>query len=124
MAYKIGTTLENMVTLKSLGIKNPSDDPAIASDSIITGGRKIRSVGSSINNWHWGIIKLSARNSLKQYCSGKSAWVYIRTMEVDRNFSIYHALMVWPDRERQTVDKVIDLSIDFLFMTKVDEETL
>lgn len=121
MAYKIGTTLENMVTLKSLGIKNPSDDPAIASDAIITGGRMVRSVGSPVNNWHWGIISLSARNALKNYCTGKSAWVYIETMEADRNYSIYYALMVWPDRERQTVDKVLDLTIDFMFMTKEEE---
>lgn len=121
MSFSIGTTLENMVTLDSLGIKNPEDDPR-QDNSILLGSRKVKDVGSLTNSWHWGFIHLSQRDILRNYCTGKSAWVYISTYSnEDRLFHTYYCLMLWPEGERQKSGKVIDFTINFMFMQEMVE---
>lgn len=117
----IGTTLENMVTLESLGISNPEDDPR-QEESVLLGSRKVKDIGSISNSWHWGFIQFLKRDTLRTYCPEKSAWVYISTYSnEDRLFHTYYCLMVWPEGERQRSGKVIDFTINFLFMQEIEE---
>lgn len=121
--YEIGLTQETMVTLKSLGIKKPEPDPGLAADSTLTMSRKVKSIGSPTDAWHWGFLYLDKRNTLRNtYCPDKSAFVYIRTDGNDGEWHLYHCLMVWPDHERQQAGRVLDFNIDFLFLVEIEEE--
>lgn len=120
--HEIGSTIESMVTLSSLGIKCPDNDPSEGTETILLGSKKVRDVGPDTESWHWDFMPLAKRNSLKAYCVDRSAWVYIKTLMSDDTYKIFHCLMVWPNRERNSNARILDLTINFMFLQEIVEE--
>ena len=60
-----------------------------------------RSVGRPRALWLWKNIAATARTALKLYCPGKSARVYICTLNDPSlgTYAAYQAAMIWPDSD-------------------------
>lgn len=109
--YKIGTTAVGMVTLTSLGITAPMTEYSIAVDSVTLGDGSEKGVGSPTAIWHWGFLTGTQRASLRTYCTGTSATVYIRTKKDDNTYDNFFAILVWPLREQRVAGRVVDFTI-------------
>lgn len=49
-------------------------------------------------DWNWDYLDKDHVAALRAYCSGKSASVYITTLEADgESYGTYQAIMLWPD---------------------------
>jgi hypothetical protein len=64
-----------------------------------------RSVGRPRALWLWKNIAATARTALKTYCTGKSARVYICTLNDPSlgTYAAYQAAMIWPDGDNSYV---------------------
>jgi hypothetical protein len=119
MPFKIGTTRLNMVTLESLGLKDPLWDyqPAATQIKLGTGAR--RNVGFPIASWSWGFALSEAVYALRAYCPGASSLVYIETpvtakiSGVADPFKVFYCMMHWPLKEEPAVDKRLEFLIEF-----------
>lgn len=102
--FRIGTTLGNMVDVSSLltsGDDLPIGDFRRWTDTAALGNGMVRALGRPIATWMWCYISTGSRAALQNYCTGKSARIYIRT-EDDPNThatSTYSGVMVWPDTD-------------------------
>lgn len=117
--HSIGTTIDNMVLLSDNNVKCPQNDPNEGSEVIITGAKTAIDIGPDTESWHWDFIRLAARNFLKTYCTGRSAWVYIKTLVQGEEYKIYYCLMIWPSRENTTLSKILDFTINFMFLQEI-----
>ncbi len=67
--------------------------------------------------WRWDFLKQTHVNALRQYCSGKSAQVYIktRTPALDGTYAVYAAIMHWPAdlAEKRRMGGYFDIEIEF-----------
>lgn len=111
--YEIGATEIGMVTLESLGLKAPKNEYAIYANSITLGDGSERGVGSPMFVWNWGYLTSAQRATLRAYCTGKSANVFIKTIKDDNSYVTYSAIMVWPNSEERAAGRVLDFSIEF-----------
>jgi len=111
--YSIGTTLESIATLDSLGISVPNDSFVLHSQEIETSDGGVAGQGWPVCEWHWNIIRKTQRDILRTYCPGKSADIYIKTYDEENEFQIYLGKMIWPGRENFTVNRILDFTIVF-----------
>jgi len=122
--YKIGTTLEGMTLLTEL--TTPLKPPAAAFTpsvgSITLGDGTERAIGSALTAWHWGFLTSNQRDQLKEFCPGKSAEVYIRTILADGTYANYSCVMVWPQNENRQSTRVVDITVDFRQMVLIPPE--
>lgn len=120
MAYefKIGATVEGMVTLTSLGIPAPKYEYGKYSGEIVLGDGTARGVGLPLTAWHWGFLTPAQRDALRTYCTGKSAIVYIRTIKDDGTYADYQAVMIWANQEERQAGRIIDFTLDFRNMVE------
>lgn len=119
LEYEIGSTLETMVTLNSLGIPAPRCDYIPFAASVDLGDGNTFALGKPQTLWHWGFLQAAQRTALRAYCSGSSAEVYIRSRADDNAFYEYTAILVWPANEERAGGRVLDFSLIFKFMTVV-----
>lgn len=102
--YWIGTTLGNMVdvsTLLASGDDLPLGDFRRWTDTVDLGNAMVRALGRPIATWYWCYISNSTRAALQAYCTGKSARIYIRTVD-DPGAGLtttYSGVMIWPDND-------------------------
>lgn len=115
MAYKIGTTLENMVTLASLGIADPKSTFQPYTELVPLDSGKERGQGFPVATWQWGFLTVAQRNALRAYCTGASSSVYIQTRKADSSdvFDDFTAIMVWPLAEERDAFRRIGFVIRF-----------
>lgn len=80
-----------------------------------TGDGLARGLGRPACTWNWGIISQTQRDALRNYCSGKSARVYIRTKSIDGADAMktYQAAMMWADQEDRQTGRRVNFSIEF-----------
>lgn len=127
--YQIGLVSGSMVKLENLalsGSPSPVDYPKSTyrpySDQIILVSGLVRGVGYPQATWGWSVIPAQMRDTLRQYCPGQSANVYIRTRTMDSNdsYANFSAIMVWPtqDEERDSLRRV-NFQISFRNMVAV-----
>ena len=116
--HSIGLTEGGMVTLTSLGITNPEPDFTNELDEIVTLSKEVIANGSQTETWYCTFMKMDKRDILRTYCTGKSNYVYIKTLDNEEVYQTYYCLMVWPTREKQVVGRVLDFSIKFLFLVE------
>ena len=81
--FMIGTTLESMVTLASLGIPNPHPIYGQGVQSIKLGNNSARTIGAPVLIWAWGFITQAQRDTLRTYITGASAALYIRSVTTE-----------------------------------------
>jgi len=67
--------------------------------------------------WKWSFVTQAQRDTLRAYCPGASADVYIKTRTVDNAdaYAIYSAKMLWPgpDPEQRDALRRIDFELTF-----------
>lgn len=122
--YKIGTTLEGMSLLPELTVPvvPPSTSYTPSVGSITLGDGTERAIGSPMASWHWGFLQSTQRDQLKEFCPGKSADVYIRTLKSDGTYADYSCVMVWPQNETRQANRIIDITIEFRNMVEIPAE--
>jgi len=118
--YEIGTT---SATTNLEDLTTPVDPPKSTfeqySDAVDLGDSTVRGLGYPVATWRWGFIPQDQYDQLRTYCSGKSAEVYIVTVEDDGTYTKYSCVMIWPDMsqvEKQSKDgefKYMDFVLTF-----------
>jgi len=121
MIYLIGTSASNMVSLESLGVVEMAPKATVPDyvrfDTLGDGTQRGR--GWPGCEWRFPYISLTAVSALHSYCSGKSASVYICTLNEAGTYSVYSAIMHWPDKTPPKVDFIEDFTITFTHMVAV-----
>ena len=112
--YQIGTTVESMVTFKSLKIKAPRCEYALYSDEIQLGDGTVRGIGSPACRMNWGFLRASQRAALRAYCPEKTATVFVRLRKDDGTFAVFEAVMIWMTSEELAATRTLDFTIDFV----------
>lgn len=112
--YAIGSAIDSIDTFSDLGLDAPFQEPynpysvdVPAADSLVYGH------GWPVTAWRWGYISQADRNTLKSYCAGKSAIVYIRIRDDDWNWIYCKAVMIWQPENPPTSGFILDFSIAF-----------
>jgi hypothetical protein len=122
--FEIGTSLEAMTNLESLGVPiiPPKSFFTPVTEVVTLGDGSTRGVGTPTASWHWGFIKQDQRDMLRTFCPEPdvSATVYIRTYtrEMDGYASdapqYFQAVMHWPVLEEEVdAGRRLDFKIDF-----------
>jgi hypothetical protein len=83
------------------------------------GDGTVRGVGCLQTSWRFNFITLTQLATLRAYCSGSSAQVYIQTLARDGVYKIYSALMVWTETEQPKADMLVDFVVKFRNMVEV-----
>lgn len=108
--YRIGVSSGSMVLLASLTTSGSSTPvpypkstfmPYSDEQELVSG--LVRGVGYPVAVWIWGVVTRVERDALRQFCTGKSSAVYIRTKTMDSadSYHTYSAVMVWPTQEEE-----------------------
>lgn len=103
--FKIGTTSGGKVTLASLSIPNPHPVWKDAVSKVKLGNNAARYLGAPVLEWHWGFLTAAQRDTLRTYCTGASADVFITTPTTNKSGGVsnvavnYEAQMWWPSPE-------------------------
>lgn len=128
--YKISAVSSgSMVNLASITVSGsivpvgyPKSTYMPYSDEQVLVSGLVRGTGFPSCTWIWGVITRAERDALRQFCTGKSANVWIRTKTMDSadSYANYSAVMVWPtkEEERDTTRRV-DFKITFKTMVAV-----
>ncbi len=97
--YAIGLTAETLQNLEDdLGL--PPPHPAVFqewSTSYTAGDGSVYGDGWPSVEWHFDYLSAVHVAALRTFCTGKSAPVYIRTIQADgTTYGNYSAVMTWP----------------------------
>lgn len=121
--YAIGTAADNLQNLEDdLGVPPPHPAPHIewgaeyqAGDGLVYGD------GWPSVVWHFDFLSATHLAALRTYCTGKSAQVYIKTLEPDlTTYGTYQAIMVWPTGGEYRVGRAkTDFEIRFTHLEEV-----
>jgi len=110
--YAVGTSIANMVTFDLLGIIAPFQDAYVpftvetpAHDALVYGH------GFEATVLRWGFISQAQRNTLKSYCPGKSATVYVRVRDDDWQWVYVKANMIWQEEQPPDNGFILDFSV-------------
>ena len=111
----LGATPETMVNLESLGMPAPKVEYQPYVEAIELGDGSIRGWGLPIAVLRWGFLPQADRDTLRTYCTGASAEVYVRLNTTDSadEWRTFQAIMVWPTAEVR--DAARRLNFDLLF---------
>lgn len=119
-SHAIGNSAISLELLSAHNIKEPLPEFINEAETVTTAQKTIESVGSMSANWHWGFMKKADRDFLRTYCPGKSNYVYFSIQDNELDWGIYYGLMVWPANERPQNNRVLDFTVLFTYMTKVE----
>jgi hypothetical protein len=91
------------------GIFTPYTQP------VVLGNGLVRGAGWKTAEWRWGFITRAQRQTLRAYCAGASANVYIKTRTVDNSdaYVIYNANLIWPQQEEPQAGRRLDFILKF-----------
>jgi hypothetical protein len=113
--YEIGTSIETMSNIELWDIPVPFHDSYIPHSVEVDGADGlVYGHGWELTGWRWGFLHQDYRDILKNFCPGKSAEVYIRTLDDNGNWDYCKANMIWPTQETpQNNGYIFDFSIQF-----------
>lgn len=103
--FKIATFaagVAGLVTLQSLGIPNPFPAYRPGATTVKLGDNSARTLGSPNVVWQWGFLTAAQRDTLRTYCTGASADVFIVSPTTEKISSVsnaaqtFQAKMIWP----------------------------
>lgn len=129
--FKIGTTLEGIVSLDALTVFVPDPRTSFRNYSKLLdlGNGMKRGAGWPTAEWHYGYLLQEQREQLRSFCTGASAEVFMRTRTRDEDdsetpilFKIYKAVMIWPETEEYIKSKRIDFVIKFTRLEEQEDE--
>jgi len=121
--FEIGTTSGSKATLASLGVPNPHPVWKDAQSKAKLGNNAARYLGSPQVEWQWGFLTAAQRDTLRTYCTGASADVFITTPTTNASGGIsnvavaYEAQMWWPSPE-QPEDPMSGRRLNFVIVFK------
>jgi len=126
--FEIGLTFGGMVTLKSIGVKNPLDEPVSCSETRELADGSVLEVGWAVCIWHWDYIDKAQFTTLKNFFTTNNVYLYIKTRDDADAYNVYYALATFPVQKDWTTGnanarKVKDFSITFKKLVLVEEET-
>lgn len=121
--YAIGLSVEGLQNLEDdLNIPPPYPAPfqEWASDYAAGDGR-VYGDGWPSATWHFDYLSTAHVAALRTYCTGKSANVYIRTLQADHtSYGTYLAVMIWPSRLDYRVGRAsTDVELVFTHLQEV-----
>lgn len=118
--FKIGSTLLGITSLDALTV--PLLDPSTTfqnySQLLDLGSGLKRGAGYPIAKWIYVFLSQAQREQLREFCTGASAEVYIRTRTRDEDlyatlFKTYKAVMIWPEQEEYRNSRRLDITFTF-----------
>jgi hypothetical protein len=120
--YQLGSTFAGMQNIESILTPvrpgqnyAPKHDPVDYSQIVSLGNGEKRGSGWLRTAWHWNYLPLSRYTTLKTYCTGLSASVFIKTKKNDGTYQVYTATMLWPEKEPEPDANVVkDITIEFI----------
>lgn len=108
-------TITAVYNLEQLQITPPKSafKPWVESKDL--GNGTARGMGRPMATWQWGFISRSQRDTLKTFCLGKSARVFIVTRQNDSSdiYTNYDAVLLWPDEEDKTAGRRLNFALQF-----------
>jgi len=123
-SYQIGTTEGGMATLDTLYLRDPQPAPAHYSEYIELLDGTVRGVGWLQAEWRWSVLSTTDIASLRAFCTGSSAAVYIVTPDADGAFVSYTAIMSMPQiPEVHHGDYFEDFAIAFTKLVEIPGTT-
>jgi hypothetical protein len=93
--YAIGTTVESMQYLFQLKVKAPKQAFNPYSRLLSTNDGGEDGTGWPVAEWYYSFLTQTERDTLKTFCPGQSADVYVRTLNDDLEWTTYRAKMLW-----------------------------
>lgn len=111
--FEIGLTEVGMQNVEDLGLPAPAWEYRPWAAAVALGNGSGRGQGAPVAVWRWGFLTRAQRTTLRTYCTGKAAFVYINTIEDDGTYGTYYAALHWPDQERWQADRVLEFAIEF-----------
>lgn len=100
--FGIGTSSGGIASLEALTVPIMADSAPVKSSFIkypvlkLLASGATRGQGFPQASWLFSIMSLEERNSLRTYCTGASASVYIKTKKDDDSWANFSAIMIWP----------------------------
>lgn len=114
--HEVGTALDSMVTMYSLGLHNPKCSYRPGSDRRFLASGKVRDVGYPVITWYWGFLKQPHIDALRDYFSEASNHLFIRS-HANRNedeLRCYEVYSRWPFNEEKDTNVRLDFQIEFV----------
>lgn len=113
--FEIGSSYGAMVNVESLTtpLVAPRSTFAAYSQDVELASGGARGAGWPLATWAWNFMSQAQRDQLKTFCVGKSAEVYIKTLQDDGAYQVYTGVMVWPSSEQVQAGRVLDLTVEF-----------
>ena len=118
--YAIGTTQAGMVTLKSLGIPDPLPGYEPYSQDFDQADGLVSGQGWALDAWRWGFLTLAQLASLRAYCPGRSAEVYIRTAKDGKVAGEFRVVLIWQKKENRVSSKVLEITLQFRLLEELE----
>lgn len=118
--YEIGTTFAGMQPLTTLGIPGVQSDFSDYAKSATIQDGNTRALGFPQAVWYCGYLTSAQFDVIRAICPGASANVYIATMNNDREFVRYSAIMKLP--EKYEIRNNIPKDFEITFTHLIDAE--
>jgi len=117
--FKLGTGAGTMTLLSELNIYAPAWEYSPHSVAQLGGDGLVKGGGWAVATWYWTFIKEAMYLTLREYCAGKSAVVYIRTQKTSSTWDDFQAKVEWPDIEQWHNGRVLDFELKFTDLEEI-----
>lgn len=113
--FMLGATEGAMVNLESLDIPAPKAEYQPYTEAVELGDGSVRGWGLPVAILRWGFLAQEHRDTLRAYCTGASApvWVRLNTTDNADEWRTFYAIMVWPMAEQRDTER--RMNFDLLF---------
>lgn len=123
--YQIGTSLAGLTNLESLATPVRPPRGRFVEKSLLfdRADGHVSGHGSILVVWSFDVLTVAMVNQLRQFCTGQSAAIWIKTrvppdsISSVETFRIYNGIMIWPTQDymerRQIGGKYLGLEIQF-----------
>jgi hypothetical protein len=100
--FKIGATQVGMTNLESLAtpIPLPQTDYLRFARTVTLGSGLTRGVGLPVATWTFQLLSIEEYNQLRQFCTGASAHVFLRTKIDDDTYDDLEGDLIWPNESQ------------------------
>lgn len=120
-SYKIGTanTEEDFKLLSDWDVVDPQSDFFEYSVTVKLANGKTRGLGYPRATWHYGYLTTAQYETMRDFCTGSSASVYIATLINDGTFAAYSAIMSVPENYIMRAGRYVDVTFQFTNLVSV-----
>lgn len=113
-SYEIGAT-SSTTNLESLTVPTDAPKSTFEAYSVVqqlADGTE-RTAGWPVATWHWGRMTAAQWAQLKDYVTGKSGIVYIKTRNDAGTYVKYLAIMILPAVPEKVAGRFLDVTVTF-----------